>query len=222
MFEQSPLLAFGTSQTTCGVFQGTSLPRTGDLHSINLGFDLHGERYSIREFEDRDVSTINKIAKRIEEREGFQQFYLLKEENPGEKVLELARLSRAQEVRPDAKLAVVSPDNTVVGYLAIDLLPTYDGDGNIVFGDIGYFVDPLESGKGVMTTAVRTALDIGFQELGLPYINVTVNPTNEPSVRLLERMGAAKVGTPYWVEKYQAERQAYVIHPENFYGVSDT
>jgi ribosomal-protein-alanine N-acetyltransferase len=54
---------------------------------------------------------------------------------------------------------------------------------------LGYWMGEPYAGKGYMTRAVRAALNYGFKYQGLHRIEAACLPSNEPSRRLLERVG---------------------------------
>lgn len=56
-------------------------------------------------------------------------------------------------------------------------------------GEIGYSLNPDFHGRGYATEAARKMLELGFQDLGLHRIVAECDPRNEPSWRLMERLG---------------------------------
>lgn len=59
---------------------------------------------------------------------------------------------------------------------------------------LGYWIGAPHARQGHMTDAVRTATGFGFRQLGLHRIEAACLPTNEPSRRLLERVGFVREG----------------------------
>lgn len=59
---------------------------------------------------------------------------------------------------------------------------------------LGYWMGQRHAGKGHMTEAVRGALTFAFSELALHRVEAACLPTNEPSRRLLERVGFTREG----------------------------
>ncbi|HVM90165.1 MAG TPA: GNAT family protein [Puia sp.] len=53
--------------------------------------------------------------------------------------------------------------------------------------EIGYLLDPLLQGKGIMQEAMEAVLDYGFKNIMLHSVEAHVNPGNEASIKLLER-----------------------------------
>ncbi|MCX7032513.1 MAG: GNAT family protein [Arenimonas sp.] len=60
--------------------------------------------------------------------------------------------------------------------------------------ELGYSLMPTHQGRGLATEAVRTALDFGFDTLGLERMEADVDPRNEASCRLAERLGFQREG----------------------------
>ncbi|MDR6871277.1 ribosomal-protein-alanine N-acetyltransferase [Bosea sp. BE125] len=59
---------------------------------------------------------------------------------------------------------------------------------------LGYWMGERHAGKGHMTEAVRGALRFAFQDLALHRVEAACLPNNEPSKRLLERVGFQSEG----------------------------
>ena len=60
--------------------------------------------------------------------------------------------------------------------------------------ELGYSLAPSRQGQGLATEAVRRALDFGFDVLGLERVEADVDPRNEASCRLAERLGFQREG----------------------------
>jgi ribosomal-protein-alanine N-acetyltransferase len=61
-------------------------------------------------------------------------------------------------------------------------------------GEIGYLLHTDFQGKGMMTEALKAAIDYGFNQLKLHSIEAQVSPKNQPSQNILERNGFLKEG----------------------------
>jgi len=66
--------------------------------------------------------------------------------------------------------------------------------------EIGYLLDPLFQGKGLMQEALSQALNYGFKTLKLHSVMANVNPGNLASIKLLERNNFTREG--YFKESY--------------------
>lgn len=59
---------------------------------------------------------------------------------------------------------------------------------------IGYFLDHLHNGKGIMTAAVKMVVDYAFEELQFHRLEAGVMPHNIGSIRVLEKAGFEREG----------------------------
>ena len=77
--------------------------------------------------------------------------------------------------------------------------------------EIGFALRQTRWGQGLGTEAVTTAIDFAFDGLGLHRIEADVDPRNERSLRLLERLGFHREG--HMRERYfmNGERQDAVM-----------
>jgi len=64
--------------------------------------------------------------------------------------------------------------------------------------EIGWALDPAEAGQGYATEAAKELLRIAFEELGLIRVTALCFAANEPSWRLMERIGMRREG--YYVQ----------------------
>lgn len=53
--------------------------------------------------------------------------------------------------------------------------------------EVGYVLHPEHQNKGIMQEAMRAVLDYGFKTLKLHSIEANVNPSNQSSIKLLEK-----------------------------------
>jgi RimJ/RimL family protein N-acetyltransferase len=60
--------------------------------------------------------------------------------------------------------------------------------------EVGYMLRPLAWGQGYASEAVEAMLDWGFAARGLNRVEADVDPRNEASARLLERLGFVREG----------------------------
>nr|WP_285643715.1 GNAT family N-acetyltransferase [Lentzea sp. NBRC 102530] len=81
-------------------------------------------------------------------------------------------------------ILAVELDGRVIGDAMLKWLSEKDRQG-----EIGYSLHPAFQGRGYATEVARTMLTLGFDELGLHRIVAECDPRNEPSWRLMERLG---------------------------------
>lgn len=61
-------------------------------------------------------------------------------------------------------------------------------------GEIGYWIRTDETGQGIATEVARTALRIGFQELGMHKVVLRIALGNLPSERVADKLGFVREG----------------------------
>jgi RimJ/RimL family protein N-acetyltransferase len=59
---------------------------------------------------------------------------------------------------------------------------------------LGYAIRFDDWGHGYATDAARTLIDFGFRELDLHRVSAAIGPDNQPSIRLVERLGFQREG----------------------------
>lgn len=81
-----------------------------------------------------------------------------------------------------------SPD-ALIGCILLKLIDRRDEQG-----ELGYWIDEAESGKGYVTEAGRAVLDYGFNVAGLHRISACHMTRNPASGRVLARLGMQQEG----------------------------
>lgn len=59
---------------------------------------------------------------------------------------------------------------------------------------IGYFLDHLHNGKGIMNAVVKMVVDYAFEELHVHRLEAGMKPHNVRSIRVLEKAGFEREG----------------------------
>jgi ribosomal-protein-alanine N-acetyltransferase len=72
-------------------------------------------------------------------------------------------------------------DSTLIGYCGF-----VESDGR---AEIGWRLAPAYWEQGLATEAARCALDYGFEVLGFRNVFATVQASNQPSIRVVEKLG---------------------------------
>jgi len=93
-----------------------------------------------------------------------------------------------------ADLLIVELDNRVIGDLMLKVGDGWAqeevaGQARGVQGELGWALDPAFGGKGYATEAVRALIGLSFGPLGLRRLQAGCFFDNEPSWRLMERLG---------------------------------
>ncbi|WP_413988931.1 GNAT family N-acetyltransferase [Labrys okinawensis] len=105
-----------------------------------------------------------------------------------------ARLKRySQDVRADAAYPFFifrQSDGALVGGLTLGQIRR----GVAQTASLGYWMGQAHAGQGYMSDAVRTMLPYAFNGLRLRRVEAACLPENEPSIRLLEKVGFIREG----------------------------
>lgn len=92
------------------------------------------------------------------------------------------------------KTLVMERDGVVIGDLMVAVGDGWAqaeraGEAHGVQAELGWVLDPAHEGHGYATEAVRELLRLCFTELGLRRVEADCFAANEPSWRLMERVG---------------------------------
>lgn len=98
----------------------------------------------------------------------------------------LARRARAGVTVPFA----IRVDGRLAGQVTVDNIVR----GALRSGWLGYWVDRGVAGRGMASLAVALVCDHAFGEMGLHRLQADIRPENEPSRRLVERLGFTREG----------------------------
>ncbi|MCW4011562.1 MAG: GNAT family N-acetyltransferase, partial [Candidatus Bathyarchaeota archaeon] len=71
----------------------------------------------------------------------------------------------------------------------------YDWEKKHRRAEIGYILGKQYWGKGIMTEAIKAALDYGFNEMNLNRIQALIDPRNDASKKVAEKHGFKYEGT---------------------------
>lgn len=85
---------------------------------------------------------------------------------------------------------VVTYDGVVVGQLTVTGITW----GSARWAQMGYWIDEVHAGRGIMPTAVALAIDHCFATLGLHRIEIAIRPENAASLRIVEKLGLHRIG----------------------------
>ena len=85
---------------------------------------------------------------------------------------------------------VVTYDDVMVGQLTVSSITW----GSALWAQMGYWIDEGHAGHGIIPTAVALACDHCFRVVGLHRIEIAIRPENVASLRVVEKLGFAKIG----------------------------
>ncbi|WP_027109217.1 GNAT family N-acetyltransferase [Lacticigenium naphthae] len=88
-------------------------------------------------------------------------------------------------------------ENKLIGTIEIRL------KGKHHRGELGYVMNPGYQRKGYVTEAAAAIVRVGFEEFGLERIYAMFDDRNEPSKKVLERIGMQHEGVMRHVEKWK-------------------
>jgi len=66
--------------------------------------------------------------------------------------------------------------------------------GSVGSATIGYWIAKEFAGRNVIPTSVAMAIDYLFEHLGLHRVEIDIRPENQPSLRVVEKLGLRKEG----------------------------
>jgi len=162
-------------------------------------YPLKTERLVLRPFEIGDLDDVHAYRSRCEVSR-FLYDEPLGHEETAEKLSKWAELYELTEAGQSLALAVVLVEaNQVIGEVDLKWLNEEHRQG-----EIGYIFNPDFHGEGYAREAAEVMLRLGFEELGLHRIIAECDSRNEPSWRLMERLGM--------------RREAHFRHNEFFKG----
>ena len=84
-------------------------------------------------------------------------------------------------------------DGSFCGFVSFRYQPGTEALPDHVFGHVGYGEVPWKRGRGVAATALRALLPVA-REAGLRWVELTANPANVVSQRLILSVGGVAAG----------------------------
>lgn len=167
---------------------GTQNQRDPSASLAGLTWPLHGERVSIRPVRPADAEALwaiyrldavhEWITTAPADFEAFQAYFL-----------DPARMATAFAITIEE-----SGGSRVIGDIMIKVEDAWAqaevrAAARETQAELGWVLDPACSGRGYATEAVRLAVDLCFGPLGLRRVHAGCFGANEPSWRLMERLG---------------------------------
>jgi RimJ/RimL family protein N-acetyltransferase len=149
---------------------------------------LETERLLIRRFEREDVEdrfeylSDSEVA-RYEYWEPYSSLEAVRQENEAERAVEPGEEARWFELA-----VVLRSESKVIGCVGIKILSRQHR-----FGEVGWTLNPRYQGRGYATEAANAILRFGFEELDLYWLSAFCHVRNEPSWRLMERIGMRRL-----------------------------
>jgi [ribosomal protein S5]-alanine N-acetyltransferase len=101
-----------------------------------------------------------------------------------------AALRRSRRPNVDVSLVRRRADDAIVGVIVLSEIV----HGNLQSAYMGYYVGAPFGGQGYMTEGLTLVLRRAFGPLGLHRVEANIQPGNEPSIRLVKRLGFTREG----------------------------
>nr|WP_086662880.1 GNAT family N-acetyltransferase [Lentzea kentuckyensis] len=149
---------------------------------VRPDYPLKTERLVLRPFEPGDLDDLHAYRSDPEVCR-----YLYSEPGPIEETQQrLDKSLTMDELTEEGQWLVmaVTLEDRVIGDVVLKWVSEKDRQG-----ELGYVFNPAYQGKGYAREAAEAMLRIGFEEMKLHRIAAVCDPRNEPSWRLMERLG---------------------------------
>lgn len=101
-------------------------------------------------------------------------------------------IPRREQHRADVEAGRAIGWDVVLGECVIGMAAIHHIDRKNLGAQLAYELDAEHRGSGLMTEAVRAIIDYAFRELRLHRLEAHVDPLNERSLRLAERLGLVR------------------------------
>lgn len=143
--------------------------------------ELRTDRLILKKLDRRDAEVLYRYRSK-EEVLKFQSFHPRSLQHVEEFFEDLAEVPDVEDTWFQLGIHL-KEEKKLIGDLGLHFLP----DGCQV--EIGYSLDPCYQGKGYATEAIKEILKYLFEKLQKHRVTASVDPLNENSIRLLERLG---------------------------------
>lgn len=151
-----------------------------------------GERIYLRTLEEADTAIWTEHNRK--NRDHFQAFSPAREEGFYTEEFQLDWIRRCiQDIREDRQYpfgVFLKETDELIGSISLFLVERRFLERAM----IGYSLDKDHEGRGYMTEAVKLLVDFGFRELKLHRIWGEAKPSNQGSIRVLEKAGFEREG----------------------------
>jgi len=146
---------------------------------------LECDRLIFRQFNKNDAAPFFKIRSNGQVMK-FMDSIFLKSEAEALKLIKTILLD-FKEKRGVTWAIVDKKENKIIGTFGFWRLVRQH-----CFAEIGFSLLPEFWGRGIMTETFETLMEFGFKKIQLHRIEANVNPGNENSIKILERVGFKK------------------------------
>ena len=160
---------------------------------------IETDRLIIRDFQPEDWRDLQELAI------AYRNSDAAKYEDPWPTSEEEVKGMASWFAEGDSYLATcLKSSDKIIGLIHIGQRETEEGRVH----NLGYVFHPGYQGHGYATEGCRAAMDYVFEVLGVDGILTGTHPDNEPSIRLLERLGLRGIGEG----EYAISREEWLSH----------
>jgi RimJ/RimL family protein N-acetyltransferase len=96
----------------------------------------------------------------------------------------------------------------MLGYINFHMPPNDDG-----MVEVGYEIFPAHRRKGYAEEAVRALFSWALEQGGVKTFRASVGPTNEPSLKMIEKLGFTHVGEQW--DEIDGRELVFELHPQS-------
>lgn len=150
---------------------------------------VESERLVLRRFEDRDLAPLLDYRNDPEVAR-YQGWESVSERNARDMIRQLGRGQPGTPGEWFQFAVALKGADILIGDCALKV-----ERGDTRQAEVGYTLSRAHQGKGYASEAVSRLLDYAFGEMGLHRVVAITDQRNEPSYRLLERLGLRREGT---------------------------
>lgn len=144
----------------------------------------------IRVMESKDIADVMNLAKAMHGESPFYSQYPFSEEK-------VHRLCEVFVTNPDWFAAVAELEGTVIGFIAVTIVPTFFGDARFI-EDISFYVDPKFRGSSAALRLVLAVEAWGLENnVEAIRIGVTTQTNPETAGNFFLRLGYQETGRLY-------------------------
>ena len=148
---------------------------------MNTYSDIETDNLLLRPFQKDDVGPLYEIQSN---QESMQYTYYASSLDESQKRL-YAYAAQYDQLGYAPWTVLLKSNYKIVGWGGLNIDPFDSGWGI----EVAYFFHPDYWGQGYATELVQTALNRGFNKLGLNEINAYAHENNDASIRVLEKCG---------------------------------
>lgn len=154
--------------------------------------EIFTSRLSLRTIEENNVPALFEIVQKNPE---LTKYLLWTVPRSLEEMKERYQKLKNEENEGTRKRFGIFYEDAIIGAISITHIVRSSGRRIMNTGELGYWISPVYSGKGLVTEAAEKMLKYGFEVLKLQKIKAACVTENIASEKILQKIGMRKVGT---------------------------